>query len=89
MHSTKQLCYPFNTIANLEVQIKETWYRVTPCDFRSFNGPRRINGLEYSGPIYYKKTNDVVKKDKLTPLINYPIDYNPVGINNNNIRRRF
>ncbi len=32
----------FNTAGVLEVCIKDTWYRVTSRDFRSFDGKRRI-----------------------------------------------
>lgn len=89
MSSSKRIKYDLNTEANLEVEIKGIWYRVTPCEFRSFNGSRRINGFAYLGPIYYKQTNDVVPEHALIPLINYPDNYQAKGTNNNNIRRRF
>jgi len=39
---TGKLEYDFNTAGVLEVCIKETWYRVTGREFRSFDGCRRI-----------------------------------------------
>lgn len=41
-----KLEYDFNTAGVLEVCIKDTWYRVTSRDFRSFDGPRRITQPE-------------------------------------------
>lgn len=74
MGYTPKIKYDFNTATNLEVQLKNgEWYRVTPCDFRSFCGPRRINGEVYEGNIYYKQTNDIVTDPK--PYINYPEGY--------------
>jgi hypothetical protein len=61
---TGKLKYDFNQSDNLEVQIGEIWYRVTPRDFRSFNAPRRIMKMEYGGPIYLWDTNVVVKELK-------------------------
>lgn len=84
-----KIYYDFDTSANLEVKIKEIWYRTTPNDFRSFNGFRRINGFNYDGPIYYKDTNDLIPINKMQPLINYPPNYKPVGINYNNVRRKY
>lgn len=40
--NTAKLIYDFNTSANCEVQIKETWYRTTARHFRSFDGKRRL-----------------------------------------------
>jgi hypothetical protein len=74
MPYTPKVKYDFNTAADLEVQLNNgEWYRVTPCDFRSFYGPRRINGEPYSGYLYYKQTNDVVSIPQ--PYINYPEGY--------------
>ncbi len=39
---TGKLEYDFNTAGVLEVCIKDTWYRTTGREFRSFDGPRRI-----------------------------------------------
>ena len=57
--------YDFNTAADLEVEYKSgCWARVTENWFRSFVGPRRINGLPYKGPIYYEGSNFRYKKKK-------------------------
>ena len=40
---TGKLEYDFNTAGVLEVCIKDTWYRTTGREFRSFDGPRRIS----------------------------------------------
>lgn len=74
MANPVKLIYEFNSSANLEVQISSgTWCRVTSCDFRSSGFPRRINGEPYSGNIYYKRTNTLVKTP--TKGINYPEGY--------------
>ena len=51
--------YLFNEAKHLEVYIPnlEGWYRVTPTDFRSWDGKRRIQGEEYEGPLYAYGTN--------------------------------
>ena len=43
---TGKLINNFNTAGVLEVKIKDTWYRTTSRDFRSFDGPRRITEPE-------------------------------------------
>jgi hypothetical protein len=57
--NTEKLKYEFNTASNLEVFMinLNDWYRVTSREFRSFNGKRRINNVEYNGPIYHYATN--------------------------------
>lgn len=58
---TGQLHYDFDTSNNLEIKLKSgTWYRVTSRDFRSFNGPRRINNEPYNGPLYLHGNNEIV-----------------------------
>ena len=57
--NTGKLNYDFNQAANLEVQINDVWYRVTPREFRSFSGPRRINEAQYIGPTYLFGTNQI------------------------------
>ena len=49
----------FNESKNLEIFLPNlnNWYRVTPTDFRSFDGKRRIQGKEYEGPLYAYGTN--------------------------------
>ena len=39
---TGKLLYDFNTAAVCEVLIKDTWYRTTAREFRSFDGQRRL-----------------------------------------------
>lgn len=74
MVKSAKIKYNFDTATNLEVQLSnKEWYRVTPCDFRSFHGGRRINGELYDGDIYYKQTNVIVDNPK--PYINYPEGY--------------
>lgn len=69
-----KLIYEFNSSANLEVQVPSgTWCRVTSSDFRSSGFPRRINGEPFSGNIYYKGTNTLVKDPKVG--VNYPEGY--------------
>jgi len=57
--NTEKLKYDFETAANLEVFMPNLndWYRVTSREFRSFNGKRRINNIEYVGNIYLYGTN--------------------------------
>lgn len=72
--NTIKLQYPFNTSAVLEILTSYgKWHRVTANEFRSFDGPRRINDYitieesrnitgnretkEYNGPLYYYGTN--------------------------------
>jgi hypothetical protein len=57
--NTEKLNYEFETAANLEVFMLNLndWYRVTSREFRSFNGKRRINNIEYNGPIYHYASN--------------------------------
>lgn len=40
--NTAKLIYDFNTAGVCEVRIKDTWYRTTAREFRSFDGERRI-----------------------------------------------
>ena len=51
--------YLFNEAKCLEIYIPNLnrWHRVTPTDFRSFDGKRRIQGEEYEGPLYAYGTN--------------------------------
>lgn len=69
---TEKLVYEFNAAGCLEIFMKDQWYRVTPREFRSFDGPRRITEpvrvehgnvdvpmvtYEYWGPVYMFGTN--------------------------------
>ena len=51
--------YLFNEAKHLEIYMPtlNRWHRVTPTDFRSFDGKRRIQGKEYEGPLYAYGTN--------------------------------
>jgi len=57
--NTVKLQYDFDTARNLEVFMPNLndWYRVTAGEFRAFNGKRRVQGNNYSGPIYKYGTN--------------------------------
>ena len=63
--------YDFNTVPECQIQLDNgKWYRVTPRDFRSFNGPRRFVKYpndepvfeEFEGGLYYWNTNTRVKE---------------------------
>jgi hypothetical protein len=56
---TGELHYYFDASSNCEVGLKGEWYRTTPRQFRSWDGPRRLNGEDYDGPLFYFKTNMV------------------------------
>lgn len=50
--------FNFDDSALLEVEYASgKWARVTANHFRSWVGSRRINGIEYKGPVYYEGTN--------------------------------
>jgi hypothetical protein len=61
--NTAKIKYDFNTAANLEIFMPtlKNWYRVTPREFRAFNGKRRINHEGYEGPIYIYDTNKIAQ----------------------------
>jgi len=73
----EKLKYDFDTTNNCEVQLGDTWCRLTPREFRSCNRPRRISYLEedkyiikeYLGPIYYFGTNILVENTDKEGLI--------------------
>jgi len=71
--STAKLEYNFDTSANLEVFLPNlnNWYRVTCREFRSFNTKRRINGIEYTGPLYLFATNKKVPYTGGGKLVGY------------------
>ena len=56
---TEKMEYLFNEAKHLEIYMPtlNRWHRVTPTDFRSFDGKRRIQGKEYEGPLYAYGTN--------------------------------
>jgi hypothetical protein len=67
--STGKLKYDFPEEKHLQVLMKEKWYRVTPKDFRSWVGKRRIvyynknqeEYHDYEGKVYYWDTNTVCR----------------------------
>ncbi len=65
MHSKLKIRYDFNDAAVLEVEYAPNKRaRVTCNHFRSYTGPRFINGEPYNGPIYYEGTNNKYKLKK-------------------------
>jgi hypothetical protein len=77
--NTVKLQYDFDTSKNLEIYLPNLndWYRVTPGEFRSFNGKRRIQQQNYNGPIYQYGTNNKVNSRDY-PLDKY-VEYNWVS----------
>ena len=58
MSRLQKQIYDFPTEKCLEIFWEGLgWCRVTCDTFRSFKGPRRVQGDEYNGPVYYKGTN--------------------------------
>ena len=58
MSRSTKIRYDFPTERLLEISFdNSTWYRVTCSMFRSFNGPRRIDYVPYTGKTYYQGTN--------------------------------
>ena len=77
---TEKMEFLFNESKNLEIYIPglSRWHRVTPTDFRSFDGKRRIQGKEYEGPLYAYGTNK-----KVIPTFNNKIVSSEVLIERN------
>ena len=69
--NTEKMRYDFQTASNLEIflPIKKDWYRVTSREFRSWTGKRRINEVEYDGPVYLFGMNKRVNKSSSTKNI--------------------
>lgn len=92
MSKIVKLKYDFDTARSCEIKHFGAWVRVTPRQFRSYDGERRIsfpinyneNGYElYEGPVYLFQTN-VVCKPKGSNQILYttegdPRDKNPLN----------
>lgn len=92
MSRSAKMIYNFPTELNLEVMMKSgVWVRVTCDTFRSYYGPRRIDGEAYNGICYYRDTNHPYKGKK--PFIYKTLcrsDYTTkVGKNYNPVKRRF
>ena len=69
---TEKMEFLFNEARCLEIYMPglSRWHRVTPTDFRSFDGKRRIQGEEYEGPLYAYGTNRKVSpkhNNKIVP----------------------
>lgn len=65
---TGQLIYEFPTERLLEIELNSgRWCRVTCDTFRSYGGPRRIDGKTYNGPCYYQHTNKLAECDDERP----------------------
>ena len=77
---TEKMEFLFNESKNLEIFLPNlnNWYRVTPTDFRSFDGKRRIQGKKYEGPLYAYGTNK-----KVIPSFNNKIVSSEVLIERN------
>ena len=67
----EKIVYNFDTSKNLEIFLPtlNRWHRVTPSEFRSFNGKRRIQGQEYEGPVYIYNTNKKTRSNKELNII--------------------
>ena len=63
--------YLFNEAKHLEIYMPglSRWHRVTPTDFRSFDGKRRIQGEEYEGPLYAYGTNRNVTPENNNSIV--------------------
>ncbi len=70
---TGKLKYDFPEHKLLEIQLGEKWYRVTPREFRSFDGNRRITSdgvvTEHHGSLYYYNTNTVAAKENTNKTV--------------------
>ena len=68
---TEKMEFLFNESKNLEIFLPNlnNWYRVTPTDFRSFDGKRRIQGEEYEGPLYAYGTNRKVSPKHTNKIV--------------------
>ena len=77
---TEKMEFLFNEARCLEIYMPglSRWHRVTPTDFRSFDGKRRIQGEEYEGPLYAYGTNK-----KVIPTFNNKIVSSEVLIERN------
>ncbi len=48
----------------LEIYTNDTWLEVPNDIFRSWTGPRRVNGSIYHGPVYALGSNKVIQPFK-------------------------
>lgn len=82
-----KLKYDFDTISVLEVEMGGKWYRVTSITFRSFDGNRRVNGIEYTGPVFMYGFNTEVPYTNSSKIIYDPASLPLVGENQNYMKR--
>ena len=85
--NTGQLRYDFDTVKSCEIESKSgRGGRVTPREFRSFGGNRRILNVDdqnnpfyesYYGPVYLYNTNKKVNEEELVEGYNYPDGVDP------------
>lgn len=43
-----------------EIQVYDSWTKVSFYIFRSWGGPRRLNGRPYNGPVYFLGSRKIV-----------------------------
>ena len=78
--NTVKLVYDFNEARCCEIYSEglKRYGRVTPREFRSFGGKRRILNVDdrdnvfyedYNGPVYYMMTNKKVPTSELQPKV--------------------
>ena len=74
-----KISFDFDTSKSCEIYLESLndWFRVTPFEFRSWTGKRRIMLFdkenkpyhqEYSGPVYYMDSNNLYKHKKGEPI---------------------
>lgn len=82
-----KLKYDFDTIAVLEILLNNKWFRVTSITFRSYDGERRANGVNYNGPVYMYGFNKEVPYTACNKIIYDPESLPLVGENHNQMKR--
>tara|TARA_R110002126_G_C10360781_1_gene492547 strand:+ start:487 stop:774 length:288 start_codon:yes stop_codon:yes gene_type:complete len=82
--NTEKMRYDFETAADLQVflPIKADWYRVTSRQFRSWTGKRRINEVDYNGPVYLYGMNKRVNRTTAVKdiIIGYNNNHNDLSV---------
>jgi hypothetical protein len=82
--NTEKMRYDFQTASNLEVflPIKKDWYRVTSRQFRSYTGKRRINEVDYNGPVYLFGMNKRVNRTTAVKdiFVGYDNNHNKLAV---------
>lgn len=44
------------------IKLREQWLSVTQWVFRSWTGPRRLDGEDFEGPVYYLGSTEVSER---------------------------